>query len=471
MVPLCVDLDGTLIRTDLLVESFLKLATEAPLAIPRGVWTLIREGRAPFKRYLAERISLDPAHLPYRGEVVEWIKEERHSGRKVLLASASDEIFLEGISRHLGIFDEVVGSNGTRNLKGSKKRELLVERFGEGGFEYVGDHPADLRVWRSAQSAVVVTRSEAFLSRVKGQTRVTKVFMEKKLGLKTIFRAVRVHQWVKNLLLFVPLLMAHQWNSLPKLIAASTGFIAFSLCASSVYLINDLMDIEADRQHATKRNRPIASGAISIPTALIMALLFLAGGGVLGIGLGAGFLQVLGLYFFVTLLYSTILKRLVLVDIIVLASLYSIRILAGGAAVQVPVSQWLVAFSMFLFFSLACVKRYSEILALRRDEKKEAKGRGYISHDLEQISQFGAASGSISILVLALYINSREVTALYGKPEILWLVCPLLYYWISRVWLLAGRGKMHEDPIVFALGDITSYVVGLLSVAVILFSL
>lgn len=287
--------------------------------------------------------------------------------------------------------------------------------------------------------------------------------------MRVFFKAIRVHQWVKNLLLFVPLVMAHEQGNVQLLLKTSIAFFSFCLCASSVYLLNDILDLEADRQHAKKRFRPLASGQMAITTAMTLIPLFLVLSGIITLWLPTDFLYVLALYFVITLAYSFLLKQLVLVDIITLAMLYTIRILAGGHAAGVVVSQWLLTFSMFFFVSLACVKRFAELWALRKDNRESAAGRGYGVRDLEQVAQLGSACGSISVLVMALYISGKDVSKLYSSPDRLWLICPLLLYWISRVWLLAYRGELDEDPIVFALSDRTSYVVGLLA-ALIMFA-
>ena len=291
--------------------------------------------------------------------------------------------------------------------------------------------------------------------------------MEVQYRLVAIVKALRVHQWVKNLLLFIPLIMAHQWHDLSKLREACIAFLAFSVCASSVYIVNDLMDLESDRIHHTKKHRPFASGALSTSFGWMIApFLFLLSLS-LSYEVSVPFTEVVLGYFIVTTSYTFFLKRIVLLDIITLASLYSIRIFAGSVAVHTDISQWLLAFSMFLFFSLACVKRYSELFQIRKRDGAKAQGRGYLAHDLEMISQFGATSGYMSIVVLAFYLNSEEVRALYTLPKVLWLMCPAFFYWISRVWLIASRGEMHDDPIVFAIKDVPSYVVGVILMAIV----
>ncbi len=473
MQPLCVDLDGTLIRSDLLWESFLCLAREKPF---RALLTIFRlsAGRAALKRALATSVQLDPATLPYREEVLKYVKEARAQGRKTLLVTASDAVFAEKVAAHCGCFDEVLASDGKENLKGRLKAQKLIARFGEKSFEYVADASPDLHVWKHAASASVVTDSDAFVRQVGAVTHVEKVIPRaavtqgsRSLLKRSVFlRAARVHQWVKNLLLFVPVVMAHELLDRQALTLAVLAFFAFSLCASGVYVVNDLFDLESDRQHIRKRHRPIASGELSIPKAAFFALLLFLGGFAFAAPLPLKFCAALAFYVCVTMAYSLVLKTLVMVDIITLACLYTLRIHAGGYASSVLVSPWLLIFSIFWFTSLACVKRFSEIASAKEKASDAIARRGYVPGDLDQVAQFGSASGYISVLVMALYVSSRDVTTLYAYPQFLWLICPLLLYWISRVWLLAHRGKLHDDPIVFAITDKVSYLVGAMALVI-----
>jgi 4-hydroxybenzoate polyprenyltransferase/phosphoserine phosphatase len=468
--PLCVDLDGTLLKTDLLFESALALARTSPMqALCMPLWLL--RGRGFLKRQIASRVAIRPDTLPYRTELVSYLAEQRTLGRQIILVTASDQKLAESVAAHLGVFDVVCGSTPERNLKGVQKARFLVERFGAKQFDYIGDSEADLAIWKEARAGGIVTSSARLANAATRISPELVRFKVPKPSIKTVVTAVRVHQWVKNILIFIPLVLAHKILNLEAVWAALQAFVAFSLCASAVYLSNDLLDLEADRLHARKRNRPLASGALPMGWAFILIPSFLGIAAVLAAGLPASFGAILAGYVALTFGYSLILKQIVLVDIVLLAALYTIRILAGGAAEEVAVSQWLLAFAMFFFFSLACVKRYSELFALRVANQEHVRGRGYRASDLEQIGTFGAASGYLSILVMALYINSAEVTELYQSPTSLWLICPVLLYWMSRVWLIAHRGEMHDDPIVFALTDRVSYLVGLLAVAVVLIAL
>jgi 4-hydroxybenzoate polyprenyltransferase len=338
-------------------------------------------------------------------------------------------------------------------LTGRYKYERLKSAFGEKGFDYAGNSKADLAIWPHAGEAILVNPERGVRQAAERLTRVTYVFEAQGSRLTGYLKAMRLHQWVKNTLVFLPLALAHKLHEPALLLQATLGFLAFGLCASSAYLLNDLLDLPADRQHASKRHRPFASGSISIVhgAALIPGLLTAAIG--VALWLPTAFLGVLGLYYAVTLAYSFSLKRVVMLDVLVLASLYSLRIIAGGAAVSVALSFWLLAFSVFLFLSLALVKRYTELLQLYEKGQTQAAGRGYQAADLETLAQFGIASGYLAVLVLALYVNSEAVKALYTHPQVIWLICPLGLYLVSRIWLLARRGTLHDDPVVFAMQD------------------
>lgn len=457
--PLCVDLDGTLIKTDVLVELFVLLLKTRPVDLFRVPGWLLR-GKAHLKKELAARVDLDVTCLPYREPLLEFLRSEHRAGRKLVLATAADERVAQKVAAHLDIFSTVVASDGVVNLSGSAKLDALERTCGEEGFTYVGDAPVDLAVWREAKGAILVGRGTRFARQL---TNVERTFDdEKRPG--ELLHAMRLHQWAKNTLVFVPLLLAHETLNLPLVGAALLAFFAFGLCASSVYVQNDLLDLEADRHHARKRFRPFASGALPIKFGLLLAPALLLFAVLAALPLPILFLGVLGLYFALTLSYSFYFKRKAILDVLLLAILYTVRIVAGGVAVSVAVSPWLLAFSMFFFLNLAYVKRFSEL----RDLPKESslRARGYTSSDLEGLADLGVSSGYVAILVVALYINSPEVRLLYRAPEFLWLLCPLLVYWVSRVWLLARRGKMHDDPVVFALRDRVSYLIGALAVLV-----
>lgn len=457
-VALVVDLDGTLVRTDTLYESFLLLLKKNPLyALLVPLWLL--KGKAHLKAEIARRVDFDASRLPYREDLLAWLQEEKRGGRPLVLATAADQRIAEAVAAHLGLFAAVHASDGATNLSRERKLRRLEESL-KGPFDYAGNAADDLPLWRKAREAVVVEAPSAVLRQARASARVGRVFEPPRRTLRALVKAVRVHQWAKNVLVFVPLIAAHKVRDVASLGNALLAFASFSLCASSVYVLNDLLDLPSDRRHPTKRKRPFAAGDLSVPTGLALAPALLLGGVLLALKLPVAFVALLGAYYATTLAYSLFLKQVMVLDVLVLAGLYTVRMLAGSLACSVPTSSWLFTFSMFLFFSLALVKRLSEVRRLRLANEISAHGRGYLAGDYEQLGSLGTASAFLSVLVLALYISSKEVSALYSHPERLWLLCPVMLYWISRVWLLAHRGWVNEDPLVFALKDKASYVVG-----------
>ncbi len=463
-LPLTVDLDGTLIATDMLHESALGLLRTSPrmtLSIP--FW--LARGKAALKAELARRFDFDPALLPFNEPFVAWLRAERSRGRRLILATASDARIATAIADVLGLFDETLASDGSVNLGGAAKAEALVGRFGKGGFAYAGNAAADLPVWREAGAAVVVNASAGLADKVSGLCPVEREFQARPLDPMPVPRMLRLHQWLKNLLVFVPLGAAHQMGDADRWPAVLMCFLAFCLCASSVYLISDLLDLESDRRHPRKRWRALASGAVSIRyAALLSPVLFLCSMG-LGIAAGLGPLAWLCAYFVVTCAYSLRLKRVAVLDCMVLALLYSLRVVAGGAAAAVPLSHWLLAFSAFMFLSLAFVKRYAELQSHPPDAVGKLHGRGYGVGDARLVLSLGVASGIASALVLSLYLNSETVVRLYPTPGFIWACVPVLLYWIGHMWLTAHRGLMHDDPLVFAVKDGPSLAAGALFVA------
>ncbi|ULA60459.1 MAG: integral membrane protein [Nitrospira sp.] len=460
--PLCVDLDGTLIKTDLLWESLLALLKQNPLSMFLLPFWLLK-GKAHFKHEIARRVTLDATTLPYDQDLVEFLTEERRSGRKLVLATASHVSFAHAVAAHLGLFEErVFGSDASINLKGARKVALLVERYGTRRFAYAGNSAADLPVWAEADEAIVVSASAGLANRAQALAPVSRVFSQPGRWLKPVAKALRVHQWAKNVLVFIPVVASHQLTNRTLMIQAALAFLSFSFSASSVYIINDCLDLASDRRHPRKKYRPFASGSLSIPFGLFLAAGCLVSGVALAFALPRAFLIVLAAYLVLTTAYSFYLKQFVLLDVIVLAQLYTVRVYGGGAATEVVPSHWLLTFSLFLFLSLALVKRFTELRLTSQTEETELHGRGYWVTDLEHISSIGTASGLLAVLVLALYISSKEVLLLYSHAEVLWLVCPVMLYWISRIWMLAYRNRMDDDPVVFAVKDPKSYVMAVM---------
>ncbi|MBV2122092.1 MAG: UbiA family prenyltransferase [Candidatus Thiodiazotropha sp. (ex Ctena orbiculata)] len=461
-IPLVVDLDGTLVQTDLLAESAFALIKQNFLFLfmfPIWLW----QGKAVLKQEIASRVDIDVTILPYQQEFLEFLKSEHGSGRRLVLATASNRKYADAIAAHLGIFQDVLSSNGEVNLSGDRKLQHLTELFGSSGFAYAGNGMVDMKVWAGAESAILVNPERGVKDQAQSQYKVDGIFESNSDNrLKNYIKALRLHQWLKNFLIFVPLLMAHKFGDIGLLKQAVLGFFAFGFCASSVYLLNDLLDLADDRKHPTKRNRPFAAGTVSLIHGILLIPVLLVTAFLIALFLPLEFLIVLGLYYLITVAYSFYLKRFAPIDVLTLASLYTTRIIAGAAAVSVMPSFWLLAFSMFLFLSLALVKRFTELLTMQHQAKTKTLGRGYMTTDLETLSHFGSASAYLAVLVLALYINSEHVTGLYTHPEVIWLLCPLLLYLVTRIWLLARRGKVDEDPVVFVIRDRHSqWVVGI----------
>ncbi len=466
-VVLCIDLDGTLIHGDLTFESMLALVRQHPAsALAMPFWLL--RGRAHLKGEIAARALIDARLLPYDERVVTLVRRERDAGRRVVLATASHRAFADRVASHLQLFDDVVATADGANLSGRGKERALVERYGARGFDYAGNSARDVPVWRSARAAWVVNASERLVRRASQVTSVAHSIAPRPGRLAAVWRAMRPHQWLKNLLLFVPMLMAHRWNDAPLLVDTLQGLVAMCAVSASVYVLNDMIDIEADRDHPTKRRRPFASGQLLPQHGFAMIALLLAAGIALAVGLPPAFAAALAAYYVITLAYTLRLKRMMMLDVMTLAGLYTLRIIAGAAIMGLPPSFWLLAFSVFLFLCLGLVKRYSEFLEMRNAGSESSRGRGYRTSDLPLLAILGVASGFASVLVAALYINSDDVQRLYRSPQMLWLVCPLLLYWIGRVWLLANRGDMHEDPVVFALTDAGSLLTGVLTLGALL---
>ncbi len=463
-VPLVVDLDGTLIKSDLLIESFFKRIGTDPAAI-FGLVLALRRGKAVLKDVLAQGVDLDVAGLPYDETVLGLVREARDAGRPVYLASASNAKFVAAVADHIDLFDGWFGSDAATNMSGRNKAERLVETFGERGFDYIGNDKADLLVWAGAAKRIGV-RTPPQLGAKLAELEV-EVIETPRATWKQWLKLLRVHQYAKNALVFVPLFAAHKFAFSP-LFETTLAAIAFSLCASSVYIFNDLVDLAADRRHPTKKNRPLASGAIPILQGVIaMPLLFLASIGV-AVCVSWPFLGILLLYFTLTNAYTCWLKTKMLVDVVALSLLYSLRVLGGAAAIDVSVSEWLIAFSLFIFTSLALIKRYIE-LATRLDKGlPDPSNRNYRLDDIQIVAMLAAAAGFNAVTVFALYISSDTVHMLYRHPQFLWLVCPVLMYWISRMLLMAHRRLVHDDPIVFALKDRNSIVAGALIAGIML---
>jgi len=460
-LPLCVDLDGTLIQTDSLWESCLRLISQNPLMlILLPLWLFL--GKAGFKEKVSEHVELSPASLPFNTNLLKYLTHQRLHNRHIVLVTAANKKIAEAIAAHLNIFDEILASDEKHNLSGKNKANVLVDKFGEKGFIYAGNAKIDLKVWQHAAAAIVVNGSENLVNEAKQITTVEEILpSEHKVSFKVIFKALRIHQWVKNILVFTALILSHSWSNTEAFETIILAFFSFGFAASSIYLINDLIDLEADRKHHTKRNRPLAAGTLSIQTAIMMIPVLLSLSFLLASQISMDFVSVLIVYLILTTAYSLFLKPIALLDVITLTSLYTIRIIAGAIAINVPLSHWLLAFSMFIFLSLALIKRFSELKNLVQQGETTSIARGYHVDDLPAVSLFGISSGYISVLVLVFYTHDLQAGNLYNNPDWLWFVAVAVLYWISHMWLLAFRGQMNEDPVLFAIHDKCSYVVSL----------
>jgi 4-hydroxybenzoate polyprenyltransferase len=454
-VPLFVDLDYTLTRANTLLESICGVIANRPRSIWRVLWSL-PQGPARFKDAIASIWLPDARILPYNSQVLEYLKSQRAEGRRIYLATGANHRIASQVANHLQLFDGVIASDRTHNRVGSQKLAAIRELVKSSDFSYAGGRRIDLRIWKAAAAGIVVGGSKILTKRVTLACRVERTLPTASVRASTYLRAVRAHQWVKNLLLFLPVLPVLTRANQGQLVAVALGFVAFCFCSSSVYIVNDLLDLQSDRVHSRKRNRPFASGDLSISKGVVLALSLL----VCGLGLAAAiskqFVAIAALYLLLTAMYSLGMKRIVLVDVLILASLYTVRVCAGAAATHLALSFWILGFSMSLFVSLAFVKRYAEVRAVKERGEEWAAGRGYRSSDLELIQMFGVCSGMIAVLILGFYIEQSAAQLAFRHPIVLGLLCPLLLYWVFRVWIHAHRGIMNDDPTVFAIKDVVS---------------
>lgn len=467
-LPLVVDLDGTLIKTDLLHESLIFALLKKPASLPRILKALLG-GRAKFKFEAAKHFVLDASTLPYNESVLAEIRQAKIESRAVFLASASEQSLVDAVSNHLDIFDDAWGSRENTNLKSENKADELDSKLGEGNYEYVGNSKADLPIWSRARRAVIISSSNRLLKKLSASNPDFRALENDKQGSISLWlRQLRLHQWLKNVLLFIPAFVAFAPISQMTAISLILGFISFGLVASGVYVVNDLVDLNNDRAHEKKKFRPLASGEIPLLTGLGVGLAALVSG--LGIAYfqGNSFFYVMVAYLVTTTIYTFVGKKLALVDALMLAFLYTLRIVAGGVLAEVPLSNWLLTMSVFLFVSLAWVKRYAELDAGLRLGKSAAIGRGYRASDLPVIQAFGIAAGFVAVLVFALFLDSADVSSKYASPEIGPLALAPLTYFVAHLWIKAHRGEMNQDPIIFAAKDIPSVVSGLAIVTVLI---
>lgn len=456
-LPLCVDLDGTLLKTDTLYELLVRVLKQQPWLLFVLFFWLWR-GKHILKCELSKRCQLNAATLPYNPEFVDFLRAEYQSGRKLLLVTGACRDVAESIASHYGFFSGVLATDEKQNLTGKSKSALLVQQFGDKGFDYAGNDAVDVPVWEKSRTAYLVNVEPTIAKRLVSRIQFAAVMDMQGTSLwRSLFKAMRLHQWAKNALIFLPLMMSHQIVDVEKFLSIVLAFLAFGCCASFSYIINDMGDLDADRMHHSKNKRPFASAELSIASGILLALFLLAITAGLSFLLPAGFVVCLLAYFVITNAYTLRLKYVPILDVAILAGLYTLRVIAGGLAVGIPMSFWLLAFSCFIFFSLAIVKRVSELLGIETPDEKVAMCRGYWTSDIPVLNGLGTASALMAVLVSALYINSPDVIQLYSSPRYLWLLCPIIALWLGRVWLITGRGQMHDDPVVFALRDRVSW--------------
>ena len=461
-LPVYVDLDGTLISSDMLWETLWLLLCREPWAIfLTPLW--LRRGKAGFKQEVASRVEFDPTLLPYRGEVVRYLEGARERGRRVVLATASHRRIAEPIAAHLGFFDAVLATSEATNLAGGSKLEAIRADAGGSGFEYLGNDAADIPIWSEAAIATQVAPSRSARAARDGFGGEVGEIETPQLGLRPALKALRAYQWVKNALLWLPIFLAHEMAETAKFMSVFMAFTCFCAIASSTYMLNDLLDIESDRRHPRKRTRPFAAGTLAIPSGLAL----MSGLMVFGFALSLATLSwaatgMLAIYTVLTVSYSLHLKEKLFVDVLMLAALFTHRVLSGAVAADVRISPWLLAFSLFFFLSLALLKRYAELLATEGAGEASNARRAYQVMDIGLVENMGLSAGYMAVLVLCLFVSSDDVSNLYPNPDLLWLVMPLFLYWISRMWFLARHKVLLDDPVLFAAKDRVSYLTGAL---------
>jgi len=457
--PLCVDLDGTLVKSDTLYDTLLLLIRKDPLALLR-IPGWIAGGKANLKAHMSRAVALDVIRLPYNQPLLEYLQSQHEKGRPIYLATGADQELAERVAAHLGIFSGVLASDGQQNLTGRNKLARFREIFGGRPIDYIGNALPDAPLLAASVEPRLANPSIALRAVLRARgIRAVQCFSDRRPLLASMVRGMRIHQWSKNFLVLLPFMLGHKWQIAPAR-SAIIAFFCFSLCASATYVLNDLLDVENDRHHPQKRSRPFAAGDLSVQAGIALSVLLLALSAACLLFLPLTFTLLLLVYFLSTLAYSIWLKSVVLLDVITLSGLYTLRLLAGGAATSTPISHWLAGFSVFLFFSLAIAKRFTELENTVQLGATPKTGRGYRISDIDQMRSFGTASAFAAVVVFAIYISGPDVAVLYRRPGVLWLVTPLLIWWLCRVWLLASRGELDEDPVAFAITDPVSLMIG-----------
>lgn len=467
-VPLCVDLDGTLVRTNTLAETIVGVVRLKPSILWRiPFWAL--QGQARLWTELTHIFRPDASILPYSKPVADLIRKEAANGRTVVLATGAHESVARDVATQFGLFSAVLATRGGEHLTGKAKAEALVSRFGTRGFDYVGDSHTDMAVFRHCRMAYVASTSRSLPSRLKRES-IPNVRISTHLespGRSGLLAALRPRQWAKNLLVFLPVLLSHRFAEVGLLLNSALAFALMCMISSAAYIFNDIGDVEADRRHPDKRHRPFARGATSIrlamPVAVVLAVSSIAAGWFVNPGVSL----LLALYLAATTLYSVWLKKLLIVDMILLAAFYILRVFLGSAATGIRISAWTDLFCLFIFSGLAAVKRYAEVRNSAARSAGFIERRAYLPGDALPLMSIGTSCFVGAVIAFGLYLGSSEVRTLYRKPDLLWLACPILLGWACRLWILSHRGELHgEDPFAFSLGDRWSQVAALLAAAV-----
>lgn len=458
--PLIVSLENTLVRTDFVWEALALYIRTRFLQLWRlGVWWF--EGKASFRNKLLQATAPAAENLPYDQDLLVHLKKEREKGRRLVLITSQPRFIADSVATHTGLFDHVHAAESGVAFDMHAKAHLLLEVYGNNGFDYIGSQIGDREMWKSSRTAYSVAKRPLHIA----DERYTEQIGAARRGrAEALIKALRPRQWLKNLLVFVPMLAGHD-ISVTVAFQSLLAFVAFSLCASSAYLLNDTLDAADDRVHPTKRSRPIAAGTLPIAVALCACPLLAVAALLLSAAVNTSLLAIVSLYLLSTLSYSLYLKRVLMVDIVTLAILYSMRILGGSAATGIEPSFWLLAFSFFIFLSLALLKRHSELYNLEQLGKEKTAGRGYTTADRGPIGIMGLNSAFLSVLIFILYFESQNALIQYDSPAWLAGIVPLLVFWLGRLWILSYRGQVNEDPILYVSRDRVSLTVFMLCLA------
>lgn len=471
-LPLAVDLDGTLLAGDVLHEQFLKLLFQRPLLLLRLLLGL-RQGKAVLKRRIVSLMPPLAVALPFRKPFLDWLRDQKLAGRPLHLVTASDQHVADAVAAHLGIFDSATGSDGTINLRGAAKGQSLRARFPD-GFAYAGDSRADLDVWAMSDQVVLVNASSAVASRVRAEGwPVLAEFVHPRPGLKDWLAAIRLHQWCKNLLLLVPLLLGHRFGDPQAVLRVLAAILIISVAASGTYILNDIADLEADRLHAKKHTRPFASGRMSPITGLLAAMLLIGGALFCAAWLAWSCLVLTVAYVIISLTYSLRLKSVPFLDTSIIAALFTLRLILGIEMAHVLYSPWLISFAAFFFLSLALAKRHAEVMQAAADGSGASLARrGYLPEDWPLTLAFGVAAAFASLQIMILFVaDDARPSLLYAHPYRLYLAPSGIALWLMRIWFLAHRRRLSHDPVIFALRDPVSWLLGAYTFAIILSAL